>query len=117
MSRLRRRLDKIERALIAAHRAAPGPDLDDDWRRRLMADVKRQPRPGAISAPAKPQVDFSGPILKFAAATALAAVVVAVYFWLAGPDVDGELARLALINPTHLGPLQWLGVGGQGVLL
>jgi hypothetical protein len=117
MSRHRRRLDKIERALMAAHRETPGPDLDDDWRRRLMADVRRQPRPGTAETPVRPTVDFSGPILKFAAAAALAAVVVAVYFWLAAPDVDGELARLAMFDPTNLVSLHWLGIGGQGVVL
>ncbi len=117
MSRNRRRLDKIERALIAAHREAPGPDLGDDWRRRLMADVRRQPRPETDPAPARPAVDLSGPILKFAAAAALAAVMIAVYVWLAAPDVDTELARLAMFDPTNLVSLHWLGGAVQGVLL
>jgi hypothetical protein len=117
MSVKRRRLEKIERALIKAHREAPEPALDDDWRSSLMADVRRSPRPRTAEAAARPVVDFSGPILKFAAATALAAVVVALYVWLAGPDLEGELARLALLDPSGPVSLHWLQVGAQGVLL
>ncbi|MBU0514465.1 MAG: hypothetical protein KJ621_06795 [Proteobacteria bacterium] len=118
MSKKGRPLDRIEEALVRAHRETPEVDLGEDWRRRLMAELKRQPRPGAPEKAASiPTMDWGGPILKFAGAAALAAVMVALYAWLAVPDLEGDFARMALGDPMDLLSLRLLGAVGGGVLL
>lgn len=118
MSKQGRPLDKIRGALVRAHQQTPEVNLDQSWRRRLMAELRRLPRPGAVKkGPSFPTVDWTGPILKFAGAAALAAMMVAMYVWLAEPDLAGEFARLALGDPVDLLSLQLFGAVGTGVLL
>lgn len=118
MSKQGRPLDKLRGALVRAHQQTPQVDLDQGWRRRLMAELKGLPRPGSVKqAPSFPTVDWGGPILKFAGAAALAAMMVAVYVWLAEPDLAGDFARLALGDPVDVLSLQLFGAVGTGVLL
>lgn len=118
MTKKGRPLDRMKEALVRAHRETPEVDLGEGWRRRLMADLERRPRPGAVkNGLSFPAVDWSGPILKFAGAAALAALLVAVYAWLALPDLEGDLARLALGDPMDLLSLRLFGAVSTGVLL
>jgi hypothetical protein len=118
MSKRKRTLDKLKGELVRAHQQTPEVDLDQGWRGRLMAELKGLSRPRAVkNGLSLPAVDWSGPILKFAGAAALAAMLVAVYVWLAEPDLAGDFARLALGDPVDLLSLQLFGAVGTGVLL
>jgi hypothetical protein len=114
MSKRKRTLDKLKGELVRAHQQTPEVDLDQGWRGRLMAELKGLSRPRVVkNGLSLPAVDWSGPILKFAGA----AMLVAVYVWLAEPDLAGDFARLALGDPVDLLSLQLFGAVGTGVLL
>jgi|WetSurMetagenome_2_1015567.scaffolds.fasta_scaffold363765_1 hypothetical protein len=42
------RLDKVEEALIAAHRRQEDLQLPPEWRQRVLEDIKAQPQPEAV---------------------------------------------------------------------
>lgn len=85
---MKRSLQQLEDALRAAHALQPLAEMDEDWNRRVMHEVRRQ----SISRLDLPAL--AGPLVwRFAAATCSAALVL--FFYALGGG-DGEQLALDL---------------------
>ena len=78
------RLDKIEEALIAAHRRQEDLQLPPQWRQQVLQDIKSLPKPAAFSQEKEGTVVISIKKIKLVAALSLAVFV----GWLILANVD-----------------------------
>jgi hypothetical protein len=78
------RLDKVEEALIAAHRRQEDLQLPPEWRQQVLEDIKSQPKPAAFPQQKEGMVVISIKKIKLVAALSLAVLV----GWLVLANID-----------------------------
>ncbi len=101
MKQMEEEIKKVEEALIRFHRRPVEPQIGPFWEARLMARIRAEKMDGRRSAPnsASPII---GTVWRFAAATCLVAVVLAVYASGLSIESQYQVAELILDDPSGL---------------
>lgn len=92
-------MDKIETALLAAHKRRPSVELPPGWQAGLMTEVRTRRRCSTPRGQAM-QEAFARLLLRFAGVGAAAAAALLLAAGLATPDLEAHAARLVLDNPA-----------------
>lgn len=91
-------VNKIEQALIQAHRTRPQVETDDDWTRRVMIRVQKERHAGRPAAP--------DPLLRlvwhFAAATCSFALLLVLFTLQTAPGPDQLALHMFISDPMIL---------------
>ena len=95
------RLDKVEEALIAAHRRQEDLQLPPEWRQQVLEDIKARSKPEAV--PQKTE-SKAVTIKKFGWGVALSFAVLAVCLILATIDRQDPWVALKLENTAQASP-------------
>ena len=93
------RIAAIERALVAAHRTRPEPELDEAWQRRVLAEVRGAGRSSAREV-WLPVVQRS--VWRFAAVAGTLALAVSLYGLAVGISPERVAAQLFIDDPAAL---------------
>lgn len=106
-----KRLDKIEEALIAAHRKKEDLQFPSEWRQQVLQDIKSLPKPGALPHQKERQTIFPH---KLRLITALSLAVLVGWLVLANMDRHDPWLSLkhdvAALKPH---PAFWLEAGDE----
>lgn len=92
-------VDKIEQALIHAHRARPQVETDADWSRRVMARVQRERHTGRPAATPDPLLRL---VWHFAAATCSVALLLVLFTLQIAPGPDQLALHMFISDPLLL---------------
>jgi hypothetical protein len=111
MEKKTKRIDRIEKALVQAHRGQDAPDLPPEWREGVMHHVRRihaetQERGASLTMP----LVFQRMILPFATATALVAVALLAYQFTTSPGMEQDLFAMLTQDPSGLLATDALGL-------
>jgi len=111
MEKNKEQIDRIEKALSAAHREQTAPDFPPGWRQAVMRDVRRF-HAEALEGGRRPSptLVFRRMVLPFATATGLVAVVLTLYLLTAVPGVEQELFAVLTEDPSGMLATQALGL-------
>lgn len=106
-----KQLDKIEKALVEAHRGQNAPDLSPEWRREVLRHVRRlhAEKKEAGTRPSAALV-FRRMILPSAAASGLVAIVLLAYVLTALPGMEQDLFTALTQDPSGLVATQEFGM-------
>lgn len=103
METLKEKIDKLEEALIAAHRREEDLVFPPEWRQRLMEDLRRRAETAApLDRVLTEDMVLRRMVFPFAAAASLAAVVLLLYTLTDPTGLDHQLTQLFLDDPTGL---------------
>jgi hypothetical protein len=90
-------IQKMEEILVQAYRGTPLPELDGNWRDRVMRRVREE---GSLTDPAEfgllAALGRGKLVFRFAAFASLAAVILVIYALTVGKSVEQELARFVV---------------------
>jgi hypothetical protein len=111
MEKKRKQLDRIEKALVQAHKGQKAPPLSPEWRLEVLRHVRRlhAEEKEAGTRPSTAQV-FRRMILPSAAASGLVAIALLAYLLTALPGMEQELFAALTQDPSGLVATQELGM-------
>jgi len=111
MRKSNEQVDRIEKALVRAHRKQKAPDLPPEWREHVMRHIRRLYTDGreAETRPSTALV-FQRAVLPFATATGLVAVALLGYMLSALPAMEQDLFSVLTQDPSGLLAMQALGL-------
>lgn len=104
MSDRESKVDRIERAMTAAHARQPAVAVDGAWQQDVMRDVRM-----AHAARQVPAFAFSEYVLKWAAIASAMAICFAVYTIGTGWDPSADLVRIWTDDPAGFTTAALLG--------
>lgn len=111
MEKKKRQIDRIEKALVQAHREQGTPALPPEWREGVMRHVRRlHAETREQSASLTMHLVFQRMILSFATATALLAAGLLAYQLTASPEMEQDLFAMLTQDPSGLLATDALGL-------
>ena len=102
-------LDKIEKALVEAHREQNAPNLSPEWREGVLRHLRRLHAEEKETRPSAALI-FRRMILPSAAASGLAAIALLAYLLTALPGMEQDLFAALTQDPSGLVATQELGM-------
>jgi hypothetical protein len=111
MEKKTRAIERIEKALAAAHRGQAVPSLSHEWRDGVMRRVRRMHMEASEEA-ARPSADaaFRRTLLPFATAAGLAAIALLAYLLTMPPAMEQDLFAALTMDPSGLIATEELGM-------
>ena len=107
MKRDREPIDRLEEALVQAYHKQQSPVSPSGWQQDVMRDIRRL----QDEAPRlDPSSVFRRMVLPFASAAALAAIILTIYSFTAGPGFEQDLFAVLTEDPSGLLSTQLLGI-------
>jgi hypothetical protein len=111
MERKAKEIERIEKALAAAHRGQAAPSLSQEWRDGVMRRIRRM-HAEARQERARPAADpaFRRTLLPFAAAAGIAAIALLAYLLAMPPAMEQDLFAALTLDPSGLIATEELGM-------
>lgn len=97
-------VNKIEQALIQAHRTRPQVETDADWTRRIMTRVQRERHAGRPAAIPDPLLRL---VWRFAVASCSFAILLVFFTLQTDPEPDQLALHMFISDPLILQALYW----------
>lgn len=99
MKKNKKRIDRVEDLLIAAHGQRPDLEFPPGWQSGLMQQIAWRAARTRAKGNGFTRA-FTGLLFRIAGAGSLAAAAIFVYTYLYGPDLEAQAASLLFDNPS-----------------
>jgi len=91
--------DRLEKAFIAAYDRGDGYPVSQEWREKVMRRIRLEA--ARREQPSAPWLS-PGPLWRFAFSACIVAVVMTVYAWISGLNIESELASEILADASTI---------------